>query len=315
VSKVAIIGAGSVGATLAYNLCIKGIVSELDLIDVTKEKAEAEVLDITQGMPLGQPVAIRAADYSGCAGAGVVVVTAGAKQRPGETRIELLGRNVGLIRDITRSILASGFKGVLLMISNPVDVLTYVAYEAARNAGFTPARVIGSGTVLDSARLREYLSKRCRVNAMNIHGYVLGEHGDTSFPAWSLTTIGGVSLTEYCPSCGRSCDTESIYEGAQEYVRSAAYKIIQAKGSTYYAIGQAASVIIEAILRNERRILPISTVRMDYRGIKKTAFSFPTIVGAGGAEQVLDFPLSKEDDEKLLASARFVGSVIEEAGL
>jgi L-lactate dehydrogenase len=267
-------------------------------------------------MPLGQPVAVMATDYSGCAGADVAVVTAGAKQKPGETRVELLGRNAGLIRGITRSILSSGFKGILLMISNPVDVLTYVAYkEAGEISGFPPARVIGSGTVLDSARLREYLSKRCRVNAMNIHGYVLGEHGDTSFPAWSLTTIGGVKLVDYCPSCGKSCDTEDLYVGAQEYVRSAAYKIIQAKGATYYAIGQAASVIIQAILRNERRILPISTVRTDFRGIKNTAFSFPTIVGEGGAEQVLSFPLSKEDDDKLLASARFVASVIEDAGL
>jgi L-lactate dehydrogenase len=315
-SKVAIIGAGSVGATLAYTLCIKGIVSELALIDVNKDKAEAEVLDIIHGMPLGQPVAAMATDYSGCADADIVVVTAGAKQKPEETRIQLLGRNAGLIKDITKSILSSGFKGVLLMISNPVDVLTYVAYKTAKEiSGFSSASVIGSGTVLDSSRLREYLSLRCRVNAMNIHGYVLGEHGDTSFPAWSLTTIGGVNLVAYCPSCGNSCETESLYASAQEYVRGAANKIIQAKGATYYAIAQAASVIIQAIKRNERRILPVSTVRETYRGIPWTAFSFPTIVGSGGAEQVLDFPLSKEDDEKLLKSARFVGSVIEEAGL
>jgi L-lactate dehydrogenase len=267
-------------------------------------------------MPLGHPVAAKATDYSGCADADVVVVTAGAKQKPGETRIELLGRNAGLIKDITRSIFTSGFKGVLLMISNPVDVLTYVANSAAKEfAGFSSSRILGSGTVLDSSRLREYLSNRCRVNAMNIHGYVLGEHGDTSFPAWSLTTIGGVNLAAYCPSCGKSCNTESLYADAQEYVRGAAYKIIQAKGATFYAIGQAATVIIQAILRNERRILPVSTVRTDFRGIKRTAFSFPTIVGSGGAEQVLDFPLSREDDGKLLASARFVASVIEDAGL
>lgn len=314
-SKVAIIGAGSVGATLAYNLCIKGIVSELDLIDVNREKAEAEVLDIIHGMPLGQPVAARAADYGGCADAEIAVITAGAKQKPGETRMELLGRNVGLIRSITRSILDSGFKGSILMISNPVDVLTYVAFMTARDAGFPPSRIFGSGTVLDSARLREFLSKRCGVNAMNIHGYVLGEHGDTSFPAWSLTTIGGVNLMQFCPLCGTSCHEGNLEEEAQKYVRSAAYKIIEAKGATYYAIGQAASVIIQAVLRNEKRILPVSTVRMGFKGIAKTAFSFPTIVGAGGAERVLNFPLSAEDEDKLLASARFVGSVIEQAGL
>jgi L-lactate dehydrogenase len=315
-SKVAIVGAGSVGATLAYSLTIKGIVSELALIDANKEKAEAEVLDIMQGMPLGQPVNASATDYSGCKDAHVVVVTAGAKQKPGETRIELLGRNTGIVRDITRSVLSSGFNGVLLIVSNPVDVLTYVAYRvASEEARFPISRVIGSGTVLDSARLREFLARRCMVNPVNIHGYVLGEHGDTSFPAWSLTTIGGVSLAAFCPSCGKGCRTESLFEEAQEYVRGAADKIIRTKGATYYAIAQATSVIISAILRNERRILPISTVRTAYKGIKRTAFSFPTIVGAGGAEMVLEFPISHEDEEKLLASARFVGSVIEEAGL
>ncbi len=314
--KVAIIGAGSVGATLAYNLTIKGVVDELALIDVNREKAEAEVLDITHGMPLGEPVKVYASDYGACADAAITVVTAGAKQKPGETRVELLGRNAGLMRDIVRSVLSSGFRGILLIISNPVDVLTYIAWRiASQEAGFPASRVIGSGTVLDSSRLREFLAHRCGINPMNIHGYVLGEHGDTSFPAWSLTTIGGVSLADFCPVCGHGCETESLFIEAQEYVRAAAYRIIQAKGATFYAIAQAASVIIQAILRNERRILPVSTVRLDYRGIKLTAFSFPTIVGAGGAERALDFALSREDDEKLLASARFVSSVIEGAGL
>ena len=315
-SKVAIIGAGSVGATLAYNLTIKGVVSEIALIDMNREKSEAEVLDIIHGMSLGQPVDVYASDYAGCADASIVVVTAGAKQKPGETRIELLGRNTGLMRDIVLSVLASGFRGVFLVISNPVDILTYIAHRAAsQKEGYPASRVIGSGTVLDSSRLREFLAQRCGVNPMNIHGYVLGEHGDTSFPAWSLTSIGGASLAAFCPYCGKGCDPESLYAEAVEYVRAAAYKIIQAKGATYYAIAQAASIIIQAIVRNERRILPVSTVRVAFRGIERTAFSFPTIVGAGGAEKVLDLPLSAEDDEKLLKSARFVSSIIEESGL
>lgn len=313
-SKVAIIGAGSVGATLAYNLTIKGIVSELALIDLSREKAEAEVLDIVHGLPLGQPVNAYAADYAACKDAEVVAVTAGAKQRPGETRMELVGRNAGLVRDITRSILSSGFRGVLLMISNPVDVLTYVAYKTANEAaGLTLSHVIGSGTVLDSARLREFLSNHCGVNPMNIHAYVLGEHGDTSFPAWSLTTIGGVSFSSFCPVCGNACvENSDFLKEAEEYVRAAAYKIIEAKGATFYAIGQAAAVIIQAVLRNERRILPVSTARLGFRGLARTAFSFPTIVGAGGAERVLNFPLSPEEDGKLMASAAFVAQVIEE---
>jgi L-lactate dehydrogenase len=315
-SKVAIVGAGSVGATLAYNLTLKGLVSEISLIDANREKAEAEVLDITHGLSLGQAVKLTATDYAGCADAAVAVVTAGARQKPGESRIELLGRNAGIVRDITRSITGSGFKGILLMISNPVDVLTWVAHRAACiEAGVPPARVIGSGTVLDSSRLREFLARRCRINPMNIHGYVLGEHGETSFPAWSLTTIGGVMFKDFCPSCGKACADEAIREEAAAYVRGAAETIIRVKGSTYYAIAQAASAIISAVLRDERRILPVSTVRMAWHGISRTAFSFPTIVGAGGAEQVLEFPLSAEDDASLLASAKYVGSVIEEAGL
>ncbi len=315
-SKVAIIGAGSVGATLAYNLTIKGVVDELALIDVNTEKSEAEVLDIIHGMPLGQPVDVYASDYAGCSDAAVAVVTAGAKQKPGETRVQLIGRNAGIVRDIVKSIMASGFRGILLMISNPVDSLTWVAHTVAcGEAGLPPARVLGSGTVLDSSRFREFLAHRCGINPMNIHGYVLGEHGDTSFPAWSLTTIGGVSLSEFCPMCGKACDTSSLLAEAQEYVRASAYRIIQAKGATYYAIAQAAAVIIQAVLRNEKRILPVSTVRVGWRGIARTAFSAPTVVGSGGAERILDLPLSQEDDAKLLASARFVGSVIEDAGL
>ncbi len=315
-SKVAIVGAGSVGATLAYNLAIKGTVNEIALIDVNRERAEAEVMDIQQGTPLGDPVNAHVSDYSGCKDASIVVVTAGAKQKPGETRIELLGRNAGLVRDITCSVLSSGFRGVFLMISNPVDIMTYVAYRvASEEAGFPASRVIGSGTVLDSSRLREFLAHRCGINPMNIHGYVLGEHGDTSFPAWSLTTIGGVSMSSFCPVCENACSMEDIREEAEKSVRAAAYKIIQVKGATYYAIAQAASIIVQAIVRNERRILPVSTVHERFGDVEKTAFSFPTIVGAGGAERVLNFPLSEEDGRKLAASAGFVASVIKEAGL
>ncbi|HET7839398.1 MAG TPA: L-lactate dehydrogenase, partial [Rectinemataceae bacterium] len=316
VGKIAIIGAGAVGATLAYTLTLKGIVSEFALVDTNREKAEAEVLDITHAMPLGHSVKAYASGYEACADAAIVVVTAGAKQRPGETRVELLGRNAAIARGIVESVYGSGFSGVLLMISNPVDALTYVAHRVAvEGFGAPPQKVIGSGTVLDSARFREFLAGHCDVNPGNIHGYVLGEHGDSSFPAWSLTTIGGVGIDRFCAECGGACETGSLLEEAQASVRQAAEAIIAAKGATYYGIAQAASVIVQAILRNERRILPVSTVRLGYRGIGRTAFSFPTIVGAGGAEKVLDFPLSEEDERKLLASARYVAGVIEGAGL
>ena len=310
-SKVAIIGAGSVGATLAYNLSLKGAVTDIALIDSNREKAEAEILDIKQGASLGRSFAIEATDYSACRDCGIVIITAGARQKPGESRIDLLERNVGIIKSIVHSVMETGFAGIFLLITNPVDVLTWVTFS---ESGFPSSRVIGSGTTLDSARLREYVARHCRVNPQNIHGYVLGEHGDTSFPAWSLLTIGGIHLEEFCPACGACHELSSFKSEAAEEIRQTAYKIIEAKGSTCYAIGQAASVIVESIVRDERRILPVSTVRTDFKGIAKTAFSFPTIVGKEGASQVLQYALPPDEEKSLLASARFVAENIAHAG-
>jgi len=311
-SKVAIIGAGSVGATLAFDLCLKGAVTEIALIDSNKEKAEAEILDIKQGSPLGRSFKIEAADYQSCKDSGLVIITAGARQKPGESRVDLMGRNIAVMKSIVASILGSGFRGIMLVITNPVDVLTWVAYK---ESGLSPTRVIGSGTILDSARLREYVARHCKVNPQNIHGYVLGEHGDTSFPAWSLLTVGGIHFNEFCPVCGNSCtDLEVFKENTMREVREAAYRIIEAKGSTCYAIAQAASVLVESIVRDERRILPISTVRKEFKGIQKTAFSFPAIVGKEGVVRVLDFPLPPDEETCLMDSARFVSENIARAG-
>jgi L-lactate dehydrogenase len=310
-SKVAVIGAGSVGATLAYNLALKGSVTTIALIDSNAEKAEAEVLDIKQGASLGRPVNIEATTYDACRDCRLAVITAGARQRPGESRVDLLGRNASIIKTITHSVIDTGFQGIFLVITNPVDVLTWITFK---ESGFPASRVIGSGTTLDSARLREYVARHCRVNPKNIHGYVLGEHGDTSFPAWSMLTIGGIHLDEFCPVCGACEDLADFKKNAAEEIRRTAYKIIEAKGSTCYAIAQAASAIVESIVRDERRIMPISTVRVDYEGLAGTAFSFPTIVGKDGASQVLQYRLPPDEQESLLASARFVAGNIAAAG-
>jgi len=310
-SKVAIIGAGSVGSTLAFDLCLKGAVTEITLIDSNKEKAEAEILDIKQGSPLGRSLKIEASDYQACRDSGIAIITAGARQKPGETRVDLMERNVGIMKSIVKSIVDSGFQGIFLVITNPVDVLTWVAYA---ESGFPASRVFGSGTILDSARLREYVARHCKVNPQNIHGYVLGEHGDTSFPAWSLLTIGGIHFNEFCPVCGTCDGIDTFKENTMNEVRQTAYRIIQAKGSTCYAIAQAGSVLVESIVRDERRILPISTVREDFKGIKKTAFSFPAIVGKGGVARVLDFPLPADEEKCLFDSARFVSENIARAG-
>ena len=309
--KVAIVGAGSVGATLAFDLALRGSVTEIVLIDSNREKAEAEILDIKQGSSLGRPVRIEAADYEACRDAAVTIITAGARQRPGESRVDLLDRNVAIMKSIVKSSVDAGFHGIFLVITNPVDVLTWVTFA---ESGFTPARVIGSGTVLDSARLREYVARHCRVNPHNIHGYVLGEHGDTSFPAWSLLTIGGIHLDEFCPACGLCEGLEDFKANAAQEIRAAAYKIIEAKGSTCYAISQAASTIVETIMRVERRILPLSTVRTDFKGVARTAFSFPAIVGREGVVRPLQYRLSPQEEECLLASARFVGENISRSG-
>jgi L-lactate dehydrogenase len=254
---------------------------------------------------------MEATDYAACADATIAIITAGARQRPGESRVDLLGRNVAIVKSIVHSALEGGFRGIFLLITNPVDVLTWVTHA---ESGFPATRVIGTGTTLDSARLREYVARRCRVNPHNIHGYVLGEHGDTSFPAWSLLTIGGINIDEFCPSCGACSDLAEFKAHAGEEIRKAAYRIIEAKGSTCYAIAQAASLIVETIVRDERRILPVSTVRRDFRGVPRTAFSFPAIIGREGVVRVLQYRLSAEEEERLLASARFVGENIENAG-
>jgi len=289
-SKVAIVGAGSVGSTLAFNLCLKGAVTEIALIDSNREKAEAEILDIKQGSPLGRSLKIEAADYESCKDSRIVIITAGARQKPGETRVDLMERNVGIMKSIVKS---------------------WVAFA---ESGFPASRVMGSGTILDSARLREYVARHCRVNPQNIHGYVLGEHGDTSFPAWSLLTIGGIHLNEFCPVCGTCDGLDTFKQNTIDEVRQTAYRIIEAKGSTCYAIAQAGSVLVESIVRDERRILPISTVRRNFRGVEKTAFSFPAIVGKEGIARVLDFPLPPDEDKCLLDSAQFVSQNIAKAG-
>ena len=309
--KVTIVGAGSVGATLAYNLSITGGVSEIVLIDHNKEKAEAEIMDILHGTSLGGSRKVYSEGYEACTDAEIVVITAGAKQKAGETRVELLSLNIKIVKEIVNSIKSTGFQGILLVITNPVDVLTYAAWK---ESGYDKSRVIGSGTVLDSSRLKDFLSKTCGISPISIHGYVLGEHGDTSFPAWSLITIGGIKLLEYCPLCGRSCSIKGIIQSASDYVHKAAYKIINAKGSTYYAIAQAVSVIIHSIIKDEKRILPVTTVHKNFMGLEKTAFSLPTIVGSNGAEKVLNVNLTVDEQKLLFDSASFIAENIEKTG-
>ncbi len=303
-SRIAIIGAGSVGATFAYSLMISGLAEEIVLIDRNQAKAEAEVMDLNHGQPFVKPLKIWAGSYVDCRVADIVVITAGAKQKPQETRLALVDRNVLIVKDIVTQVTGAGFSGIFLMVSNPVDVLTYFTWKFS---GFDRQKVIGSGTVLDSARFRQLLAEHCKVASQSVHAYIIGEHGDSEVPAWSLTNIAGIKMKEFCPLCqNKGCNNREAMNEIFKQVTLAAYKIIEAKGATYYAIGLALVTIVQAILRNENRVMPVSSVLTDFYGISDLALSVPTIVNSAGADKILEVPLAEAEIAALQSSARIL---------
>ncbi|MCK4852525.1 MAG: L-lactate dehydrogenase [Candidatus Omnitrophica bacterium] len=301
--KVAVVGAGNVGSTFAFSLMTSGAAREIVLIDRDVKRAEGECMDLNHGASFVQPVKIYSAGYEGCKEADVVVITAGAKQKPGETRIDLVRRNAGIFRDIIPEISKYAKDAVLLVATNPVDILTYVTLKIS---GFPHNRVIGSGTVLDSSRCRYLISEHCRVDPRNVHAYIIGEHGDTELPVWSNASIGGMKIEKYCPTCDRygHCDREKELGNIFKEVKNAAYKIIEAKGATYYAIGLALVRIAVSILRDERSVLPVSTLIDDYYGINDICLSIPSVVGRNGAGQFLRLELSPLEQEQFKRSAQ-----------
>jgi L-lactate dehydrogenase len=308
-SRIAIVGAGAVGASFAYSLMISGLAEEIVLIDQNKSKAEAEAMDLNHGQSFVKPLRLWAGEFLDCRQAHIVVITAGAKQKPQETRLALVDRNVRILEDIVTRVKASGFNGIFLLVSNPVDVLTYFAWKFS---GFDRQKVIGSGTVLDSSRFRQLLAEHCQVAAQSVHAYIIGEHGDSEVPAWSLTNIAGIKLKEFCPICqNHNCDNKEALDEIFRQVTQAAYKIIEAKGATYYAIGLALVSIVQAILRNEHRVMPVSSVLQDYYGIKDVALSVPTIVSSVGAGKILEVPLAPEEITALQNSARIIKETVE----
>lgn len=298
--KVTIVGAGSVGSTFAYALAQSGLADEIAITDMNKNFAEGQALDLVQGLPFLPQVAIHSGDKADYATSDIVVITAGAKQQPGETRIDLLKRNITIINGIAKDIAASGCTGVMLIVSNPVDILTQAALTAS---GWNRGRVIGSGTVLDTARFRYTLSRECGVDARNIHGYILGEHGDSEFAAWSMTTIAGRRVDEYYGSRTDNADFQFNKNKIVEEVRNSAYHIIDYKGSTYYAVGLALTRIAGAILRNERSILSVSVTLQGEFGLHDISLSVPCIVGRSGAE-IINGILTEDEQKALEASAK-----------
>lgn len=312
--KVAIIGCGNVGMRYAYSLMISGLVRSIVLVDRNFKRAEGEAMDLSHGAPYTAPVEVRAGGISDIAGSDIVVVTAGKKQLPGQTRLDLVKDNVGVLKSMIPEIVKYAPEAILLMVSNPVDVLSYAAF---RISGKPAKEVIGSGTVLDSARLRYEISKHCKIDPHNVHAYILGEHGDTEFPAWSKSMIGGMSLDEYCPFCqhSKTCDHKNVLDAIFAEVRDSAYKIIEKKGETSYGIGLALTGITRAILRGENAVLPVSSLINDYLGVNDVYLSIPAIVNREGVRELLKLDLNDAERKSLKRSAEVLRTVISQCGL
>jgi L-lactate dehydrogenase len=305
-SKIAIVGAGSVGATVAYACLIRGVGKQIALFDVQRAKVDAEVLDLNHGLQFVPMASVEGSDDVGvCAEADIVVITAGAKQKQGQTRMDLASANADICRKLVPQLLRVAPDALFLLVTNPVDVITYVTLKLT---GLPPARVLGSGTVLDSSRFRYLIANRCNVAVQNVHAYVVGEHGDSEIPLWSSATIANIPLHEWAvPRHGKLSvrDRTEIFQN----VKNAAYQIIQGKGATNYAIGLSTAKILEALLHDENRILPVSSLLTAYQGIDDVCLSVPSIVNRGGVEQAL--PIKLNDAE--LAGLKNSGEQIREA--
>ena len=302
------IGCGFVGSASAFALMQSGLFSEMVLVDVDRERAEGEALDIGHGMPLARPMQIYAGDYDDAADAAVIIVTAGANQKPGETRLDLVKKNVDIFKSIMPEFAKRNCKGVMLVVANPVDILTYVA---AKYSGLPVNRVIGSGTVLDTARLKYLLSEHLSVDSRSIHAYIIGEHGDSEFAAWSSANVSGVPLYDFCKMRGHT-HFEEASSKIEDSVRNSAYEIIKRKHATYYGIAMAVKRICEAIIRDEKSVLPVSSVMKDVYGIEDVALSMPAIVGKDGVETLIPVRLDVSEQRKLREGASILREVINE---
>ncbi len=301
--KVVVVGAGAVGATYCYALAQSGLADEIVITDKNEDLMKGQVLDLVHGQTFFPTVGIRSGTIEDCTDAQLVVITAGASQKPGETRLDLIKKNASIIGSIAEDIAKSGCKGVMLVVSNPVDILTYVALK---RSGWKKNRVIGSGTVLDSSRFRHLLSKHCEVDVHNVHAYILGEHGDSEFAAWSMTNIAGINIDEYCPVCARCKDWKKERQQIEEQVRNSAYHIINYKGSTQFAVGLALVRITGAILRSQNTILSVSTLLESDFGISDVCLSVPCVITDKGVSRIIENPLSEAELVLLTNSANIL---------
>lgn len=309
--KAAVIGCGFVGSATAFALMQSRLFSEIVLLDANADKADGEAKDIAHGIPFAGQMKIYAGDYSDVGDSSIIIVTAGANQKPDETRLDLVHKNVGIYKSIIPQIVQSGFGGILLIVSNPVDILTYAAVKLS---GFPENRVIGSGTVLDTGRLKQLLGEELRVDSRNVHAFIIGEHGDSELAVWSGANVSGVDLDHFyglrgLPDCRESL--ERIYQD----VRDSAYEIIEKKGATYYGIAAAVARISQCIVRDERSVLPVSVNLGGLYGVKDLCMSVPAVVGRDGAEQVLEIELNEAERTAFQKSAETLQEVAESLGL
>lgn len=309
--KAAIVGCGFVGSSIAFALMQRRLFTELVLIDVNRAKAVGEAMDLADGLPYTSPMELYAGDYADAADAALIILTAGANQKPGETRLDLIGKNSSILKAILPQITALPFEGILLVVSNPVDILTYAAQKIS---GYPPSRVFGSGTVLDTARLKHKLGRHLQVDSRNVHAFIIGEHGDTELPVWSSANVSGVDLNRYCHLQRGECH-DAAMEKIYESVRDSAYEIIARKCATYYGIAMAVGRIAECVVKDERSILPVSVALEGQYGLHGLALSIPAIVGKNGIEEVLEIPLNSSEEQALLASANQMREVIRQIGL
>jgi L-lactate dehydrogenase len=309
--KVAIIGCGFVGASSAFALMQSGLFSEMVLIDANRDKAEGEALDISHGLPFTNPMEIYAGDYDDIADAAVVVVTAGAGQKPGESRLDLVKKNTGIFKSIMPEIKKRHFGGVMLVVANPVDILTYTA---VKYSGMPESRVIGSGTTLDTARLKYLMGQHLDVDPRSVHTFIIGEHGDSEIAAWSSTNVSGVPLDDFCEMRGHH-EHQASMKAIAEKVKNSAYEIIEKKKATYYGIAMSVVRICSAIIRDEKSILPISSMMHGAYGVDGVALSMPSIVGKNGTEGLVPIHLSDEEQAALKSSADVLADVIKKADI
>lgn len=305
-SKVSIIGCGNVGMRYAYAVLIKNLARELVLVDVDKERLEGDVMDLHHAVPFTDPVSIIAGGYEDISESDLIVITAGKNQKPGQTRLDVMKENIEIFKKIIPKINQNSPESILLVVSNPVDVMSYAAYKLSARPS---SAVLGSGTTLDTARLKSRMAQHCEVDARNVHTYILGEHGDSEFAVWSSTFIGGMLFKDFCDTCNRKdeYDLEKYFkEDLFKQVKESAYEIIDKKGETSYGIGLSLARISEAILDNENSILPVSTLVNGYLGINDLYISLPCIINSSGVREIVKIKMVDQEKEQFKKSAKII---------